>query len=906
MADSIKISSFDNLALKQLADFIGKDPKIITSDIVNASSKNGNSNDDADSLNKELSATQEKLNNINESMKVLEKERKKALGDIQKYQSSTSRGASEKLQTAQAEYDEAQKRIGVLKIEAQLTKLSLKKIKERQKALEDNKNTTDNIVQNESKINDLLTNRIALQQHLNEIQEESYKKARENWVDKHPKQAERFLKKQERIATQTGKVNEYLDRKTLLGKIFGSAMQEHAAHGHRNSIAQGLASHLLTKAGNAASFIMSDKQVSIGDIGGKVANAVGQLGPWGKAAGALVQGLTAAVEMADRINKSASDYARSVGGGVAKMKTMRTQATDIASAISQWGDKAYKFDKILEHTAELSKETGRVMEHMSNMDFKSLEDLRQWGIDSSVLNQFDTFGLSMETIDKRIKSIYSTSGKQGLNAKAVTDVVTKNLKMAQNYTFAGGLRSLERMAQKSVALKYNMESVSRFADKVSTLEGAATAGAQLSVLGGDFARMGNPLTMLYGGLQDVEQLNEMMLNMTKNMAQWDSDKGQMEITAYNRQRLRAAADAMGVDYSELVNQAMTQGKRNRIDNQLDVAGNINDDNTREYIKNIAQVDEKGKGYVVFHEGGEERRVDVDKLTENDKEKLKEESKRYSDEQNAKLGDVLSQTRTITEQLNDLIDTLRAKIATGIITIYNWLDNHFGDGDNQIDISGISLSGNQKTTYDAAIKARDKGWENLSETEKTTLKNVGITSRAQIAGKSNEELSSIASNPIKTETEKKAHGGVIRGKGTSMSDSIPAMLSNGEFVMNAKATNKHLPTLQAWNADGYNSGTITPIRAGGNQTNPLSVKENISNIGNNTQGAKKLAIEPISINVSGTINLTGGGVNKSLDIKQLLDNNTFISYLTRQIEKSINFSFNAGESKSHMPYYIPMT
>jgi len=658
--------------------------------------------------------------------------------------------------------------------------------------------------------------------------------------------------------------------------------------------------------GKGAEFAVNNKEMSISDIGKPLANALSIIPGVGGLLGGITNALVGILEAGDKINKKSSEYVKLVGGGYQKMVQMRTQAVATASAISKLGDKAYKFDKILEHTAELSKETGRVMEHMSNTDFKSLEDLRQWGIDSSVLNQFDTFGLSMETIDKRIKSIYNTSGKQGLNAKAVTDVVTKNLKMAQNYTFAGGLRSLERMAQKSVALKYNMESVSRFADKVSTLEGAATAAAQLSVLGGDFARMGNPLTMLYGGLQDVEQLNEMMLNMTKNMAQWDRDKGQMEITAYNRQRLRAAADAMGVDYSELVNQAMTQGKRNRIDNQLDIAGRVNDDTTREYIKNIAQVDEEGKGYVVFHENGGERRVDVDKLTENDKEKLKEESKRYSDEQNAKLGDVLSQTRTITEQLNDLIDTLRAKIATGIITIYNWLDSHFGDGNNQIDISGISLSGNQKVTYDAAIKARDKGWENLSETEKTTLKNAGITNRAQIAGKSNEELSSIASNPIKTETEKKAHGGVIRGKGTSMSDSIPAMLSNGEFVMNAKATNKHLPTLQAWNADGYNSGTITPIRAGGNQTNPLSVKENITNIGNNQTGAQKLAIEPISINVSGTINLTGGGANKSLDIKQLLDNNTFISYLTRQIEKSINFSFNAGESKSHMPYYIPMT
>ena len=32
----------------------------------------------------------------------------------------------------------------------------------------------------------------------------------------------------------------------------------------------------------------------------------------------------------------------------------------------------------------------------------------------------------------------------------------------------------------------------------------------------------------------------------------------------------------------------------------------------------------------------------------------------------------------------------------------------------------------------------------------------------------------------------ARGGAINGPGTSTSDSIPAMLSDGEFVMNAKA------------------------------------------------------------------------------------------------------------------------
>ena len=46
---------------------------------------------------------------------------------------------------------------------------------------------------------------------------------------------------------------------------------------------------------------------------------------------------------------------------------------------------------------------------------------------------------------------------------------------------------------------------------------------------------------------------------------------------------------------------------------------------------------------------------------------------------------------------------------------------------------------------------------------------------------------------------KATGGMIRGAGTGTSDSIPALLSNGEFVVNAKATAQNLPLLQNINS-----------------------------------------------------------------------------------------------------------
>ncbi len=58
----------------------------------------------------------------------------------------------------------------------------------------------------------------------------------------------------------------------------------------------------------------------------------------------------------------------------------------------------------------------------------------------------------------------------------------------------------------------------------------------------------------------------------------------------------------------------------------------------------------------------------------------------------------------------------------------------------------------------------------------------------------------------------ATGGYISGLGTPTSDSIPAMLSDGEYVINAQATRKWLPILEA-----INSGNVPGFRMGGGMT-----------------------------------------------------------------------------------------
>ena len=61
--------------------------------------------------------------------------------------------------------------------------------------------------------------------------------------------------------------------------------------------------------------------------------------------------------------------------------------------------------------------------------------------------------------------------------------------------------------------------------------------------------------------------------------------------------------------------------------------------------------------------------------------------------------------------------------------------------------------------------------------------------------------------------RRAQGGFVYGEGGSMTDSIPAMLSNGEFVMNAKSASMFSPMLTAMNNMGNLPNTAIPQSLG---------------------------------------------------------------------------------------------
>jgi hypothetical protein len=93
----------------------------------------------------------------------------------------------------------------------------------------------------------------------------------------------------------------------------------------------------------------------------------------------------------------------------------------------------------------------------------------------------------------------------------------------------------------------------------------------------------------------------------------------------------------------------------------------------------------------------------------------------------------------------------------------------------------------------------------------------------------------------------ANGGYVRGPGTGTSDSIPAMLSNGEFVVNAKATKENFKLLSA-----INNGSSLLMANGGLVSSDITKVPEILSFDKNNRGYTSNNSQIVNINITGDI------------------------------------------------------
>lgn len=211
----------------------------------------------------------------------------------------------------------------------------------------------------------------------------------------------------------------------------------------------------------------------------------------------------------------------------------------------------------------------------------------------NIVAGFDKLGMSMKSAAKATGKLFQEASEYGINLQKYTENFTSNLEMAQMYNFRNGVDGLKEMARKATEIRQDMRQIASFADKVGNVTGAVETAANLQVLGGSFAALSNPLAMLNESLTDMNGLQDRFSQMTAGAATYNSVTHQIEMDPVTRQIMKRAAESMGVDPKNLIDQAYAQARRSEIDRQINLngIGGLRDD-VLKMLPNIGEIDSK--------------------------------------------------------------------------------------------------------------------------------------------------------------------------------------------------------------------------------------------------------------------------------------------------------------------------
>ena len=333
-----------------------------------------------------------------------------------------------------------------------------------------------------------------------------------------------------------------------------------------------------------------------------------------------------------KIDQAASKFAKSVGTGAVGMERLRKGAIQAVQK-GRFGAKYnVSADELIGLQETYSNTIGRNIQISASDQENMAAMFRVMGEGGGdFAAKLENFGLSYTDAANKAGKMFKEAGKYGISFDKYSKNVANNIKLAQNYTFKNGIKGLESMAKKATAMKLDMQQVASFADKVSTVEGAINTGAQLQVLGGSFAQFSDPMGMMNEALTDMEGLQDRFEKMIGGLGNFDAQKGEIAISAFDKQRIKVAAEAMGMSYDQVMETAMAKGRQKFIGGQIANKGYTEDE--QELLKNIATV-QNGKATVSYVDSsGKKQEVNLAEksLSKTDLEMIKQQTQSESDD-----------------------------------------------------------------------------------------------------------------------------------------------------------------------------------------------------------------------------------------------------------------------------------
>jgi len=283
---------------------------------------------------------------------------------------------------------------------------------------------------------------------------------------------------------------------------------------------------------------------------------------------------------------------------------------------------------------------------------------------------FRDVGVGIGSIGDNMIKVTKIAQQAGVTVKSVSDAVVSNLDKMNMYNFEGGIKGLAKMAAQASRLGMSMEGVFGIVDKVFNPEGAINLAASLQRLGVTTSDLLDPLRLMDLAQNDPTELQNQIVNMTKEFTRFNKENNQTEILPGAKRRLNEIGIAMGYNNGELQKMAINAGNFEEKLKQVRMPSLPINEDTRNLIATMAQMNDKGIAEIrvarVDDKGnftGEYDPVAVENLTEQQIKLVEQQQLSQQDTMPDIARDQLDELRKLNTNINKFVMAQRYGLAS---------------------------------------------------------------------------------------------------------------------------------------------------------------------------------------------------------------------------------------------------
>ena len=365
---------------------------------------------------------------------------------------------------------------------------------------------------------------------------------------------------------------------------------------------------------------------------------------------------------------------------------LESQAAQLRNTLGLGTEKSREFSQAIADNAGKFKEYGFTIEDVAGTYedlFKSFktnitisnEDLLELKTTASVTavnvetlaGSFRDVGVSINDVGDNMLEVVNIAKDAGVAVSSVSKEVVGNLDKMNLYNFEGGVKGLAKMSAQAVRLNIDMSKMFSIVENAMDPEKAIDYAASLQRLGVQTSALLDPLRMMDMAQNDPAELQNQIVNMTKDFVRFNKELGQFEIMPGEKRRLKEIGEALGMSSGELQKMALNAANLDFKMKQIRFPSSIASKEDRELIATLATVNKQGVAEVkvkkVDAQGkptGEFDMVAVENLTDAQIQGLKEQQSH-----GLTMEEIAKEQLTEQQRLNYLIESVFTSIGYGV-------------------------------------------------------------------------------------------------------------------------------------------------------------------------------------------------------------------------------------------------